>query len=195
MGVVARAIWFLIDTVISLYVMILLLRLMMQMVRANAYNPLCQFVLRLTTPLVKPLQAWVPGYHGIDFAILLLAFAFTIFKFICYAFLLGNFHLSLLSILIWSSGDLLQNIANLMIYLVIARVIISFVQHSLRYNQQFEPIFAVIYSLTEPLLGRVRRNVPLVAGYDLSPLIVIIGLTLLVILIVSPLMSLVRVTP
>ncbi len=190
MNIIGRACWFLIDTAISFYVMILLLRLMMQMVRANAFNPLCQFVLRLTTPVVKPVQSWVPGYHGFDFAILLLAFVLTLFKFICYTLLSGTFHLSVFSLLIWSSADLLQDTANLMTYLVIARVILSFL-----HNPQLGPIFAVIYALTEPLLSRVRSRVPLVAGYDLSPLIVIVALTVLVMLIVSPLMSLVRVTP
>ncbi|MDQ2995386.1 MAG: YggT family protein [Pseudomonadota bacterium] len=183
MLVLSRAIWFLVDTAISGYVMILMLRIMMQLVRANAYNPLCQFVLRLTTPLVHPLQNWLPVYRGVDLAIVVLAFAFTLFKIVVYTVILAPFQPSILSLIIWSLAELLQNAASLMTYLVLARVILT-----LLHNPQLEPMLAVVYALTEPLLGRVRRAVPLIAGFDLSPLIVIVGLGVITLLLVSPLM-------
>ena len=64
---------YLIQTLLSLYLGAMLLRFILQLVRADFYNPICQFIVKITNPLVIPLRRVIPGFAGFDIASLLLA--------------------------------------------------------------------------------------------------------------------------
>ena len=64
---------FVIQTLGSLYLLIVLLRFILQLVRANFYNPLCQFIVKATQPLLKPLRRVIPSLFGLDMSSLVLA--------------------------------------------------------------------------------------------------------------------------
>ena len=64
---------FVIQTLGSLYLLIVLLRFILQLVRANFYNPLCQFAVKATQPLLKPLRRVIPSMFGLDMSSLVLA--------------------------------------------------------------------------------------------------------------------------
>ena len=64
---------FIIKTLGSLYLLIVLLRFILQLVRANFYNPLCQFIVKATQPLLKPLRRIIPSMFGLDMSSLVLA--------------------------------------------------------------------------------------------------------------------------
>lgn len=182
MSTIIASLWSLLDTVFSFYIMLLLLRLLLQKLHANYYNPLCQFVIRITTPAVKALQHWLPTWRGIDFAVLVVVVALTVMKFIFMGWMLFSSSPRLSGIIVWCLGDLLQNVFHLFIYLIIGRVILSWIR-----NAQLAPVLEAIYKLTEPSLRPVRRLIPPIGGHDLSPLFLILALQLLVILIASPL--------
>ena len=61
-----QAIVFLIQFVFGLYILAVLLRYLLASVRADFYNPLSQFIVKITNPLIKPLRRLIPGYLGID---------------------------------------------------------------------------------------------------------------------------------
>ena len=63
---------YLVQTLGSLYLLVVLLRFILQLVRADFYNPLSQFIVRVTQPLLKPLRKVVPGLGGLDLAALVL---------------------------------------------------------------------------------------------------------------------------
>ena len=73
MGALNEIFGYLIQTLLSLYLVAMLLRFLLQLVRADFYNPICQFLVKITNPLVIPLRRVVPGFAGIDMASLLLA--------------------------------------------------------------------------------------------------------------------------
>ena len=61
------------QTLGSLYLLIVLLRFILQLVKADFYNPLSQFIVKATQPLLRPLRRVIPGFGGIDLASLALA--------------------------------------------------------------------------------------------------------------------------
>lgn len=69
---------FIVPTIIQLYIIILLLRVWMQWVRADFYNPFSQFVVKVTQPIVGPLRRLIPAVGAIDTATLLVAYILTV---------------------------------------------------------------------------------------------------------------------
>jgi len=63
-----QALIFLINTAFSLYLMVVLLRIWLQWARADFYNPLSQFVVKATNPLIIPLRRILPSIGKIDTA-------------------------------------------------------------------------------------------------------------------------------
>lgn len=182
MWAVSASLWYLLDTVFSFYVMLLLFRLLLQRLRANYYNPLCQFVIRLTTPAVSPLQHWLPTWQGVDLAVMAVVIGLTVVKGIFMGWMIFTQSPSLVGLCVWVVGDIVQNGVHLFMYLVIGRVILSWL-----HNPQLAPILAVLYQLTEPTMQYVKRFIPPIGGYDLSALFLILLLQVLVILLVGPL--------
>jgi len=181
MWAINTSVWYLIDILFASYVMILMLRLLLQLMHANYFNPLCQFVIRLTTPVIKPLQHWLPNWQGIDLAVVSVILMLTILKFIFLGWLIFDKTPHLLGTVVWTLGEVVLNAIHLFIYLILGRIILSLI-----HNPHMEPILEVLYKLTEPTLRQVRRFLPPVAGFDLSPLFVALALQLLSTLIVGP---------
>ena len=73
MGALNEILGYLIQTAISLYMLAMLLRFLLQLVRADFYNPISQFLVKATNPVVVPLRRVIPGVGGLDLASLLLA--------------------------------------------------------------------------------------------------------------------------
>src|SRR3569833_2263994 len=59
---------FLIQTLFGLYILAVMLRLLLQWVRADFYNPISQFLVKVTNPPLRPLRRGIPGWGGIDLA-------------------------------------------------------------------------------------------------------------------------------
>src|SRR5690625_5391142 len=68
MGSSARAFAFLVETVFQLYLVALMLRVLLEAVRANYYNPVCQVLIKATDPLIKPLKKIIPPAGSINLA-------------------------------------------------------------------------------------------------------------------------------
>ena len=73
MSAVYAILIYLIQTLLSLYLIAMLLRFLLQLVRADFYNPISQFIVKVTNPLVVPVRKLIPGYAGLDIASLVLA--------------------------------------------------------------------------------------------------------------------------
>lgn len=181
MWIINSSLWYLMDIALSFYVMILMLRLLLQLMHANYYNPLCQFVIRLTTPIIKPMQNWFHTWHGIDTAVLTLIVVLTALKFLCLGWLIFDQTPKLLGVVVWVLGDILISVIHLYIYLIIGRVILS-----LLHNPQLAPVLEVLYQLTEPALRPAKRFLPIIAGFDISPLVVALVLQLILTIVAGP---------
>ncbi|MBI2790655.1 MAG: YggT family protein [Gammaproteobacteria bacterium] len=173
---------FLIHSIFDLYLFILLLRFILQYLRVDYYNPFTQFVVKATSPIVVPLRRIVPGFYGIDFATIIAIVVLTGVKISLIMFISMHKFPAIAGLLIWSFGEIFALTINLFFYAILMTVILSWVA-----PMSNSPITPILYRLTEPLMRPVRRLIPPIGGFDITPIPVMITLQLLKILIADPL--------
>ncbi len=175
---------FLIDTLFGLYIVAIMLRFLLQWVRADFYNPLSQFLVKVTNPPLIPLRRILPGIGGVDLASIALMFILTAIKLIL-IFMLRGFSVPILSLLILTLADLVELFLMVFLVAIIIQVILSWVA-----PHQHNPISLLLRQLTEPLLKPIRRLIPSLGGLDFSPLIALILIQLSMMIIVPPIKAL-----
>jgi YggT family protein len=163
-----------------LYILAVLLRFLLQAVKADFYNPASQAIVKITTPLLKPFRKVIPGFRGLDFAALFLALALNTAATSMMIFV-GGYTLPGIGIIVsWALVGLLAFILNIYYYSLMISVIASFIAPF-----SGNPILLVIYQILEPINSRVRRIIPPMGGLDLSPLFIFLGINVLEILLVN----------
>jgi YggT family protein len=191
------ALSFLVLTLFDLYVLVVALRFLMQSVRADYYNPVSQFVVKATNPLLIPLRRVIPGLGGHDVAAIALCIALLFLKLLMLqglgsrALSVGGYlqvieDLPVTSLVILTVIDLVAVFFNIFFFAIIIQAILSWISPG-----TYNPVYGLISSLTQPILRPVQRFVPPVGGLDLSPLVALIGLQVLKMLIFPPLLQLV----
>lgn len=172
---------FLVETIFGLYILAVMLRFLFQLVRADFYNPLTQVLVKVTNPPLIPLRRIIPGFKGIDFASILLMLVLQAIVLLIIGMIKGvSFQPVGLAVL--SVTKLLALTFNVFFFSILIQVIISWISPS-----SYNPVVALVHSLNEPLMRPVRRIIPPIAGLDLSPLVVMIGIQLCNMLIIAPL--------
>ncbi len=171
---------FLIDTLGTLYLLAILLRFMLQLARADFYNPMSQVIVKLTNPLLIPFRRIIPGLWGIDFAAIVLALVFHALVLELLIFVgSGQIALSLL-IIAWSFiGNALFMITIYLISLIIMAIASFIAPYSAN------PILMLIRQMNEPLLKPIRRFIPPAGGMDFSVLFASIGLVVIQMVLVG----------
>lgn len=160
---------FLINTLFDLYIMVVLLRVWLQVSRADFYNPFSQFIVKATQPVVAPLRRIIPSVGGWDMATILFAFIVAGLKAFILTLLMGA-QFNPVVILISAAVILITAVFKLIFWVLILRAILSWV------SRGHNPIEAVMIQLTEPLLAPVRRFIPPMGGLDLSMIVVLVAL-------------------
>lgn len=173
-----QAVLFLIDTAFSLYLMVVILRLWLQLVRADFYNPFSQFVVKATNVVVLPMRRVIPSLGRLDTATLVLAYAIMFSKLVVLQ-LLQSGQVALVPSFVFSLVLLVKEVFTLLFWILVIRALLSW------FSQGRSPVEYVMHQLTEPLLRPVRRILPPLGGLDLSVLVVLIGLQFLNILFSS----------
>lgn len=171
-----QAINFLVDFIFEAFVVVLILRIWLQLVRADFYSPLSQFIVKVTNPVVLPCRRVVPSVGALDTATLLLAFAFSSLKFIIIPLINGagfdpamSFYFGFLA--------LVKQTGVLLFMLMLAMAIMSWVV------QGYNPTLAIFHQLTEPFLKPIRNIIPSIGGLDLSVLVAFLLLNVINILL------------
>ncbi|CRM19153.1 hypothetical protein AOA59_16500 [Pseudomonas sp. 2822-15] len=167
------AVIFIIKTLGSLYLLIVLMRFILQVVRANFYNPLCQFVVKATQPLLKPLRRVVPSMFGLDMSSLVLAFLLQLALF-AVVLVLKGFRPDTVLMVPWALIGILSLFLKILFWSMIISVILSWVAPDSR-----SPGAELVKQITEPVLAPFRRWVPNLGGLDISPIFAFIALQLL----------------
>ncbi|MEB0044038.1 MULTISPECIES: YggT family protein [unclassified Pseudomonas] len=164
---------FVIQTLGSLYLLIVLLRFILQVVRANFYNPLCQFTVKATQPLLKPLRRIIPSLFGLDMSSLVLALIVQMALF-AVILLLKGFRVDVLFLVPWALIGIFSLFLKVLFYAMIISVILSWVAPDSR-----SPAAELVSQITEPVLAPFRRLLPNLGGLDISPIFAFIALQLL----------------
>jgi YggT family protein len=170
---------FLIDTLFSIYIAIMLLRFILQQVGADFYNPISQFIVKATQPLVTPARRLIPSIRKTDTATLVLVAALIIMKLVL-LFGIAGYPLNGIQILVKSLHDLISLTFDIFIVAIFVQAILSWVN-----PDPYNPISSLLNSLTWPVLQPIRRYIPPIGGLDLSALVALIGLMFLKRLILS----------
>tara|TARA_B100001559_G_scaffold1301_1_gene1118 strand:+ start:191 stop:790 length:600 start_codon:yes stop_codon:yes gene_type:complete len=165
------------NTIAGLYLLFVVARFLLQLAKADFYNPISQAVFKITDPMVKVFRSFIPGYRGIDFSSLILAF-FVQFAAISLTILLYGGSLPSISFIVtWSFVGVLNFIILFYYYALIASIVMSFVM-MFSGNMNPHPILSLVWQITEPIMSPVRKVIPPMGGLDFSPIFIflVIGL-------------------
>ena len=176
---------FLVQVLFGLYATLVVLRFLLQLTRADFYNPLSQFIVRATKPVLNPLRRVIPGVSGMDIAALVLAWLVISLEQLAILGLAGT-GLQPAAAALLAIPELISLIINIFLFAILIGVIISWINPG-----SYNPAIGLIHSLTEPLLGPVRRRMPNMGGLDLSPMVVMLGLVVLEMLLIPPIKDLI----
>lgn len=175
---------FLIQTLFGLYILAVMLRFLLQSVKADFYNPVSQFLVKITNPPLRPLRRFIPGLAGVDLSSVVLMIALQMLALLL-VFAVRGASPGFGSLLFLSIAELVSLLLNVFLVTIFVQVILSWVSPG-----QYNPVISLLYSLNYPLLGPAQRLIPPIGGIDLSPIVVIIGIQLAKMLILPPLYSL-----
>ena len=172
---------FIVETLFDLYVLCFVLRLVMQITRADFHNPLAQFIGRITnTPLV-PLRKIVPGYRGFDLAAVLLILAMEVLATAALFALKTGVSPNPGALLYFALLRTLVTIIRLYLFAILIFAVLSFVSPG-----TYNPLSSMLASICEPVLRPFRRLIPAIGGIDLSPLFALLILQALLMAIRIP---------
>ncbi|MCP4432560.1 MAG: YggT family protein [Gammaproteobacteria bacterium] len=185
-----------INTLFDLYILLVLLRFLLQAFRADFYNPVSQFIVKVTTPPLRHFRRLIPSVSGQDIASIVLCLVLIYLKFLLLRLLdipgvpiasvtapIGG--VSYAGLLIYAFADLLALVLTVFLIAIIIQVILGWISPG-----QYNPIIGLINSLAEPALKPFRKILPSMGGLDLSPLFATLGILVLKMLVIPPIVYL-----
>ena len=177
MGQAGSALAQIFNTIAGLYLLFVVARFLLQVAKADFYNPISQAVFKATDPVVRVLRSFIPGYKGVDFSSLILAFIVQFIAISVTILLYGGTIPSVGFIITWSFIGVLNFIILFYYYALIASIVMSFVM-MFSGNMNPHPILLLVWQITEPIMAPFRRVIPPMGGLDFSPIFIflIIGL-------------------
>lgn len=170
-----------INTIGSLVLLVFLLRFLLQLVRADFYNPISQFIVKFSNPLLIPLRRIIPGFGGMDVASLLLAYAAQVLV-ICLALFISGYGIPWGNVFVWAAIGMLGLVLNVYLWGIIIVAIASWIAPN-----SYNPALILLNQILEPAVRPIRNRMPDLGGLDLSPLVVLLLIQVMDILVVHPL--------
>lgn len=171
MGAIADSFTLLVNVFFNLLLLLVLLRFLLQLVRADFYNPISQAVAKLTNPVLVPLRRVIPGFGGFDVAALVLLLLAEILSTLILGFVHGVGLVPPLLAIIWAPLGIVSMFLNFYFFAILAMIILSWVAPG-----SPSPVVHLLYQLTEPVMAPFRRLIPPLGGLDLSPIFVFIAI-------------------
>jgi len=186
MGYIANAGQLLINFAFGALVALVVLRVLLQVARANFYNPVCQFLYKVTNPVLMPLRKVIPAWRNLDVAAVLLAWLLSAIK-LALLYALAGHRLGIAGLVLMAFADLVDFVLMLYLGLILVRVLLSFIS-----VERSNPIVPLVFQLTEPVLGPIRKRLPSLGGIDFSPMLAWLAIMLARVLAVEPVFDLGR---
>ena len=178
MGVFTSTGALIINALGGIYLLAILLRFLLQIAKADFYNPVSQAVVRLTNPPVKIFRSFIPGYRGFDFSTLFLALVIETVLIVALVALYGFQMPGIGTIVTWSVVGVISFIINIYYWAIIASIIMSFVM-MFSGSMNPHPALRLIWQLTEPVMAPIRKVIPPLGGLDFSPIFIFIAIQLI----------------
>ena len=173
-----EALRYIVDTLLWLLTLAFVLRLLLQLVRANFRDPLADAIVRVTNWLIKPLRRVLPPMGKVDtatvVAVLLVACARTLIILALAGQGLGDGALILRVTVI----DLVSLVLRVYLFALLLYWLTSFMSPS-----SHAPGVRLLAQVCEPVLKPVRRLIPPIGQIDFSVLWVSIAIGALLVLL------------
>ncbi len=182
MSVLQAALLFLCQSIFTLLIIVFLLRFCVQLSGPTPRNTITQWIGNITNPAIRPIRTVLRVWKGFDSAAFLICLLLIMAKVYIFGWIKIDESLPLLSVFVYSCGQLLQFTVQLYSIIIIAQAVLSWV------NPEPNALSDILYVLTAPMLNLVRKFLPTMGGFDLSPIPVWIGLQLINIMVATPLM-------
>ena len=173
---------YLIQTFFGLYTIILMLRFLMQVSRADYYNPISQAIVKLTDPPIRPFRKILPTVYGVDFATLAVAFMVQLISVMLIMTLYGQqfFHIIYVA---WVLLGLFAIIFDIYFFALLISVISSWIAPS-----SSHPALNLVQQIIEPVCAPARKLLPPMGGIDFSIILVFVFINIIDnILVITPL--------
>jgi len=171
----------LVNTLGTLYLMAILLRFLLQIARADFYNPITQIVVRFTEPGVRHLRRFIPGIRGVDLSSLVYALLVQMAAMASLIYLSSLQMPGIGLILTWSLVGLLSFVLNIYFWAIIISIVASFLAPF-----SDHPALVLVRQLTEPVMAPFRKLLPPMGGLDLSPIFVFLALQIIRVMLIAP---------
>ena len=171
---------FVVQTLGSLYLLVVLLRFILQLVRANFYNPICQFIVKATQTLLKPMRRVIPSIFGLDMSSLVLAILVQLALMALTLLLTYGTTGNPLQLFIWSIIGVIALFLKIFFFALIISVILSWVAPG-----SHNPGAELVNQICEPALAPFRKILPNLGGLDLSPIFAFLALKLIDMLVIN----------
>ena len=178
---IGNAATFVVETVFGIYILIVMLRFLLQLVHADFYNPLSQLLVKATQPPLKYLRRVIPGIGGVDVSSAVLALIVQFAELGLVMLILGR-DASVLGLLLLSVVRLLELAIYVIMFSILILVVLSWIQPS-----NYNPVFGLLNSLSAPVMRPARRLLPPMGGLDLSPIVVFLILGVVLRILIAPL--------
>ncbi len=178
---VQSALIFLVSSLFDMYLFILIIRLILAWVGANYFDPVTQFIIKFTDPIIKPLRRRIPNVQRIEVSTLLVIVFLELCKYALVT-MLDSGMLNLSGVILLATGDTLKIMIQTFFYAILLQVVLSWVQPASNTNY-------LLMQFTSPIMRPLHRIIPNVGGFDITPIPALLLLQVLQILIVYPIMS------
>jgi YggT family protein len=164
---------FLIQTFFGIYFVLIMVRFLMQVSRADYYNPICQGIIKVTDPAIRPFRKLLPTVRGVDFATLTVGFLVELIAIVLIMLVMGG--APFLPIYIgWVLVGMLSIIFDVYFFALLIMVISSWIA-----PYSTHPVMTLVHQLTEPICTPARKLLPPMGGIDFSIILVFVVITLI----------------
>ncbi|WP_111415243.1 YggT family protein [Billgrantia lactosivorans] len=175
MGQLGNAGLLLVNTLINVYLFLMMLRFLLQASQADYYNPISQSVVKITQPVVRPFQSFLGPVMGrFDMATLAAAFVLKAVSIVAILQIAGIGMPPLTQVAIGAVAAIANAILKIYFFALIVMIILSWVAPNASH-----PGALLVMQLVEPIMAPVRRVIPPLGMIDLSPIVVFIAISLI----------------
>lgn len=168
----------LVQTFFHLLILAVLLRLLLQMAKGDFYNPISQFLVKATQPMLAPVRRFVPSVGSIDTASIIVVLLLQITATILLVSIRGYPIPDATALLIWAALGTVSMVINIYFIAILAAIILSWIAPG-----SYNPTVILLHQLTAPVMKPFRNILPAMGGLDLSPIFVFITINILQIIL------------
>lgn len=179
-----QALEFILINVLQMYIFVVLIRFLLQVAKADFYNPLSQFVVKATTPPLKPLRRLIPGIAGLDIASIVLALLLQALLFTIDTLIPNGDFMNPLRLVIFSIASIIASVVKIYLFCIFISAILSWFP-----SARSHPIAQLVSQLVEPALKPIRKILPDMEGIDISPMFAALILFAILNFLIPPLFT------